>query len=271
MPLPVPGALLRIGAAFLIYSLVGVCSSGLLQPACAQQLPPSPEAAAHGLPSSPVPSVPAPQQAVGKRIELIPADTLFYVENRGATRIFVNVNGAAFKLAADSAEVARSANAFPLPRSGEITINIAAFLEPAGSNYVELSVQGPPGTDARFIVANVLLAGQEVAYRIDEGSLEALPGAPDLLGSYPNPFREQTKITYHIPADRMGGVGVRLSIYDVRGRKVTTLARGRHFPGRFTAVWNGRSDQGQPVASGVYFARLIAGSWDQTVKMVRIR
>lgn len=47
-----------------------------------------------------------------------------------------------------------------------------------------------------------------------------------------------------------------LAIYDVVGRRVRTLYRGRHEPGSYLIGWDGRTDTGRPSASGVYFVRL---------------
>lgn len=48
---------------------------------------------------------------------------------------------------------------------------------------------------------------------------------------------------------------VDLSIYDMGGRRLATLSTGNHSAGHHAFRWDGRTDQGQPLASGVYFAR----------------
>lgn len=214
----------------------------------------------------------AAAQEEDERYELIPEDTLFYVDNRGTDRIFVELNGHEFKLVADEAEAARSQNAFPIPKNGDITLNLSTFLRPgADDNYVALAVQGPAGTDAEFIIANVLQFGKEVAYEIRVDQLRPLPERFALLQSYPNPFRERATITYDVPENRTTGLDVRLVVYDALGRRVRTLVDGRRFPGRFTVVWDGTDASGQPVAPGLYLCRFTTDAAQETIQLVHVR
>jgi hypothetical protein len=68
----------------------------------------------------------------------------------------------------------------------------------------------------------------------------------------PNPFNPETTIPYSL-ADR-GRVVIR--IYDVAGRLARTLVDKVEIPGLHAAPWNGRTDDGSPSASGVYFYRI---------------
>jgi len=74
--------------------------------------------------------------------------------------------------------------------------------------------------------------------------------------NYPNPFNQVTVIPYVIPPPRPSVVT--LAIYDLLGAKVRTLVQGSHPPGRYRVTWDGRSDAGLPVSSGVYFSRMTA-------------
>jgi hypothetical protein len=53
---------------------------------------------------------------------------------------------------------------------------------------------------------------------------------------------------------------IRLQMFDVRGRLVRTLVDQDAAPGTFTAIWDGRAEDGARAARGVYFARLTAGN-----------
>jgi flagellar hook assembly protein FlgD len=52
---------------------------------------------------------------------------------------------------------------------------------------------------------------------------------------------------------------VHLCVYDTHGHLVRTLVRAAQGPGYYTAVWDGRADDGRPVTSGVYLYRITAG------------
>ena len=58
------------------------------------------------------------------------------------------------------------------------------------------------------------------------------------------------------------GMQVNLAIYNLRGQKIYTLAEGKFDAGIHSVDWNA-SD----VSSGVYFARLVAGSETKSLKM----
>jgi len=98
---------------------------------------------------------------------------------------------------------------------------------------------------------------------------EARPAMPFALHqNVPNPFNPTTTIGYDVGA---GGAEVSLVVYDVAGRRVRTLVDRHHAPGAFRARWDGYNDQGSRVATGVYFYRLIAGSFVDTKKMVLLK
>lgn len=69
----------------------------------------------------------------------------------------------------------------------------------------------------------------------------------------PNPFNLETEILYTLPE---GGGGVRIEIYDARGRLVKSITNGTAVAGSHRAVWTGTDDEDQAVPSGVYFSRL---------------
>jgi hypothetical protein len=80
--------------------------------------------------------------------------------------------------------------------------------------------------------------------------------------NYPNPFNPSTAIKYQIPAVS----DVRLEIFDLLGRKVSTLVSERQAAGSYQATFNAAN-----FASGVYFYRLQAGSFVETKKMLLVK
>jgi len=86
-----------------------------------------------------------------------------------------------------------------------------------------------------------------------------------LYDNYPNPFNPTTNIGFSLPHQ----ASVSLNVYDVHGRLVRTLVSGEQYaPGKYSLRWDGTSNGGQRVASGVYFARMQAGTYVATKKMV---
>lgn len=83
----------------------------------------------------------------------------------------------------------------------------------------------------------------------------------------PNPFNPRTTITYALPRD----MEMSLVIFDVRGRKAATVASGIQGAGKHTVTWDGRDDQGLPLPSGVYLARLKAGALVLTRRMTLVQ
>jgi hypothetical protein len=95
-----------------------------------------------------------------------------------------------------------------------------------------------------------------------------VPDLPTTLWlNSPNPFRESTTISVHF-AER---ANVNLSVFDVAGRRVATLATGVRNPGEEFFVWNGTDDAGRRVPAGVYFCRMAVGSRVFHEKLVVLR
>jgi hypothetical protein len=88
-----------------------------------------------------------------------------------------------------------------------------------------------------------------------------------LLPNLPNPFNPSTTIRFTLAQSGLAKV----VIYDSAGRHIRTLLDGVRAKGNHELVWDGRDDQGQPVASGIYLSRLRTGSTDQARKMVLIK
>jgi hypothetical protein len=105
-------------------------------------------------------------------------------------------------------------------------------------------------------------------YRLDASVAPAVNAAmamrnfdPDhfmFANTGPNPANPISKFSYVIPRNA-GAQDVKFRIFDVNGRLVRTLVTGVQSPGPYTAVWDGRDDNGRGVASGNYFARLNVG------------
>jgi flagellar hook assembly protein FlgD len=62
-----------------------------------------------------------------------------------------------------------------------------------------------------------------------------------------------------------------LKIYNVLGKVVRTLVNEPMAPGDHQVIWDGKDDQGNQAASGIYFYKLRAGDFQDTKKMVLMK
>jgi len=99
----------------------------------------------------------------------------------------------------------------------------------------------------------------------DDGQWDVLKGIPDgftTLEAYPNPFNPSTVLSYKLQV----ASHVNLSVYDVTGSTVATLIDGFHDIGIHEVTFDGND-----LPSGIYFARLTAGEFVQTQKLVLMK
>jgi flagellar hook assembly protein FlgD len=85
--------------------------------------------------------------------------------------------------------------------------------------------------------------------------------------NFPNPFNPSTTISYEIP---IKGI-VKLQIFDLLGRLVATLVNSEQNAGPHQIVWQGKSEGGTIVSSGLYFYRLQSGNFSQTERMLLLK
>jgi flagellar hook assembly protein FlgD len=89
-----------------------------------------------------------------------------------------------------------------------------------------------------------------------------------LTGAHPNPFNPATTVSYDVPDP---GGHVRIDVFDVGGRLVTTLVDEAKLPGSHREAWYGRDRAGRAAASGIYFVKMTAGSVVETKKIVLLK
>ena len=109
-----------------------------------------------------------------------------------------------------------------------------------------------------------------VEYRLSPN----IPSQYLLLQNHPNPFNPTTTISYSLPEQSK----ITLTIFDIRGTEVMNLQEGTKSPGYHRVQWSCVDRSGNPVGTGVYFARLQSGAplsdgvhYSQTIKMVYLR
>lgn len=119
----------------------------------------------------------------------------------------------------------------------------------------------------KFYVDNIAVVNVEPASGVEDES----PGTPPPLEltvlAHPNPFNPRTTIWFDLETARH----VKLSVYDLVGRRVKLLANEYFGAGRQAVSWNGTDAAGHPVSAGTYLARLEASGVMGSQKMVLVR
>ncbi len=152
------------------------------------------------------------------------------------------------------------------PTNGYVTVGIESPDQSDGVLYTFFN-QYPDG-------AATLIAGRAIRFVTPPsggGTIGVASGsAPDayaLMGCRPNPFNPMTTISYQVPVT----VPVRLRLYDVAGRLVVTLVDDVVDAGRHAVRWDGRTQAGAALGSGVYFVRLEAPGFTEVREVTLVR
>jgi hypothetical protein len=85
------------------------------------------------------------------------------------------------------------------------------------------------------------------------------------LAASPNPSHGNATLRYTLPVEG----DVALEVFDLQGRLVRTLDRGRRPAGQHDIHWDGRDGSGAPLGAGVYLARIRANGEERRIKLVR--
>ena len=136
------------------------------------------------------------------------------------------------------------------------------------------------GFPTSVAVTNIRLSGQNIladffvepvtSVENPETEESSFPGDFVLQQNYPNPFNPATTIDITVPASA-SNVRVQLEIFNLAGQRVRLLLDEVKVPGKYSVSWNGISDKGETVASGIYLYQITAGSFFQMRKMIFMR
>jgi methionine-rich copper-binding protein CopC len=88
-----------------------------------------------------------------------------------------------------------------------------------------------------------------------------------LRQNYPSPFNPNTTIKFQLPHTE----DVKLAVYNILGQKVRILLNEKMNAGYYQVSWDGLSEHGRQMASGVYIYRLEAGSFVEVKKMTLMK
>ena len=116
------------------------------------------------------------------------------------------------------------------------------------------------------------IEGVEIALQLDDvvTSIEEpgdiLPSAFALHQNYPNPFNIETTIKFDLPR----ASEVEFEIINILGQLVYNVTN-RYSAGSHIIYWDGSSNLGQTVGSGVYYYRITAGDFVSSKKMILLK
>jgi hypothetical protein len=94
-----------------------------------------------------------------------------------------------------------------------------------------------------------------------------LPSEYSLGANHPNPFNAVCEIPFALPADSR----VRIEIFDIEGREISTVVNGDFSAGMHKAVWNGKDSFGRDVPTGIYLYKMEAGGFAKTRRMLLVK
>ena len=87
------------------------------------------------------------------------------------------------------------------------------------------------------------------------------------MQNYPNPFNPQTMINFYLPNNNY----IEINIYDIKGKKVRTIYKGKLNSGYQSIKWNGMDDKGVSLSSGIYVLSLNYDNQVISNKMVKLK
>jgi len=111
-------------------------------------------------------------------------------------------------------------------------------------------------------------SGKDLSYEADGfislkvASDSNIPEEYYLSGGYPNPFNSTTRLSYGLPVSG----NLRVNVYDLAGRLVTTLIDGEHSAGRFEVIWDSKT-----ASAGTYLIRLQSDSFNSVSKVTLVK
>jgi hypothetical protein len=130
-----------------------------------------------------------------------------------------------------------------------------------------------PGLAGRDLTAGQTITGFDPQYFVasdlstSTSTKEGIKSAGIETKNYPNPFSQNTTIEFEINALKE----VKITIFDMDGTQIKTLVNRNYPAGKYTLNWDGTNDQGEKLATGVYFYVLTTNNKKVSKKMIYAR
>lgn len=165
--------------------------------------------------------------------------------------------------------VATTAGAGGGPALGytEASSGLPGWLSADGEDWVKVQPTHGFAVVPVFVPRTEGMATKAATPGTDEEARGSTTLATVLAPAVPNPFNPQVTLRFSLASDGP----VELAVYDLRGGCVRTLASGSLAAGAHERIWDGRDAAGNPLASGVYVARLSSGRVTATQRLTLVR
>ncbi len=193
------------------------------------------------------------------------SDLKFYLQkNTTGAQVINSVGGSGDNFIGtvlnDSATVPIASGTAPFTGSFIPSSPLNVFNGPFTSGYWKLSISDTAGGDTGFLRAWCLV----ITYQCPVGGIQTIeiPNYYFLNQNYPNPFNPVTNIKFGIPESG----NVRLVVYDILGREVTTLLNEHKNPGTYEVKFDASQ-----LASGIYFYSLQTERVTETKRMLLVK
>jgi len=148
-----------------------------------------------------------------------------------------------------------------MPFENPTELSLSAY---SGQNVnIRFTAVTPNSRVLIFVLDNVTVSEPDA----DFDEVIAEPTVTVLAGNYPNPFNPSTSISFSLGVSGF----VNIDVYNVRGQRVRSLVSGVYEAGVHNVVWNGVSDDGRSVGSGVYFYRMVSDGYTGVKKMLLLK
>lgn len=154
-------------------------------------------------------------------------------------------------------------NPYPVEATGTWVRSFALAL-PHDLESARLALQ-VVSTGGEYVMFDDIRLEVVTAVSNDDQEVESV--AKNSISNYPNPFNPETTISYNL---KEAGQVV-LDVYNVKGQKVTSLVNEHQTSGSHAIVWNGKDNNNQSVASGVYLYKIRSGKYSSTKKMILMK
>jgi hypothetical protein len=220
-----------------------------------------------------VPGTAAPGSAFINTGILIPADAEYFIQATGAVNFDPNGPDIRHTRGPDgeATNVTGAGRIHDSPKTcllgrmgttGGLFAIGSAYFGAGNGDYLYLGINDDAGTDniGSFIVA--IWVADPAAVPGDNTSREGSLGE-----IHPNPFGSSTSLAFKLERDSQ----VRITIYNVMGQRVRTLADEAMPAGQHSVAWDGRDSKGNSVAPGSYFYELSVDGSRHAKQAIRLK